>query len=99
MANSGIFGFPVFERDIPDPGLAMLQLSFGSADIRNKQNTREFGSMNAAVYPRYTLFEKVLLAMLYVIEIPFHAFAAVAVKGREHFSRLYLDETEWSGKK
>lgn len=55
--------------------------------------------MNAAVYPRYTLFEKVLLAMLYVIEIPFHAFAAVAVKGREHFSRLYLDETEWSGKK
>lgn len=55
--------------------------------------------MNATVYPRYTLFEKVLLAMLYVIEIPFHAFAAVAVKGRERFSRLYLDEIEFTEKK
>lgn len=50
--------------------------------------------MNAVVYPRYTLFEKFLLGLLRVIELPFHAFAAVAAKGRERFSRLYLNKTE-----
>lgn len=55
--------------------------------------------MQATVYPRYTLFEKFLLGILYVIELPFHAFAAVAVKGRERFSRLYLNKIESSEKK
>ncbi len=50
--------------------------------------------MHATVYPRYTLFEKSLLGILYLLELPFHAVSALASKSRKRFEKMYLDSME-----
>ena len=50
--------------------------------------------MHETVYPRYTLFEKFVLGVLYVLELPFRVLRMLAGKSRKHFEKLYLDEVK-----
>jgi hypothetical protein len=47
--------------------------------------------MRVTVLPRHTLFEKMLLGILFIIELPYLALCSLSRKYRERFSRIYLD--------
>ena len=48
--------------------------------------------MHATVHPRYTLFEKTLLGILYLLELPFHLLNGFAARSRRRFDKIFLDD-------
>jgi hypothetical protein len=49
--------------------------------------------MYDAVHPRYTIFEKCVLGVLYILELPVYLIRVLADKSRRRFDKLYLDNT------
>ncbi len=50
--------------------------------------------MYDAVHPRYTLFEKAILGLFYIIELPIVAIRILADKSRRHFENRYLKDMQ-----